>query len=220
MGEMLHKLHVSPYPPKEEIANVITHGLGVILAGVGLYFLLIEANLTDDPWKLWSSVTFGLCMITCYLFSTLYHASTNPEFKHQMRIADHIGIYLLIAGSYTPFVLVNLRGWIGWTYFVIIWGCAVVGIILRIVNMRVPNYVSVAPYLIMGWLAIIGIKPLFDSVGWDGLGLVLLGGIFYSIGVVFYSLDRVPFNHAIWHLFVLAGSISHYFAILFEVIPH
>ena len=220
MGEMLHKLHVSPYPPSEEIANVITHGLGVVLAGVGLYFLLIEANLTDDPWKLWSSVTFGLCMITCYLFSTLYHDSTNLEFKHQMRIADHIWIYLLIAGSYTPFVLVNLRGWIGWTYFILIWGCAVVGIALRIVNMRVPNYVSVAPYLIMGWLAVIGIKPLFDSVGWDGLGLILLGGIFYSIGVVFYSWKRVPFNHAIWHLFVLAGSISHYFAILFEVIPY
>jgi hemolysin III len=115
---------------------------------------------------------------------------------------------------------VNLRGWIGWTYFVLIWGCTVVGITLRIANISVPNYVSTAPYLIMGWLAIIGIKPLFDSVGWDGLGLVILGGIFYSIGVVFYSWERVPFNHAIWHLFVLAGSISHYFAILFAVIPH
>jgi hemolysin III len=137
-----------------------------------------------------------------------------------MRIADHIGIYLLIAGSYTPFVLVNLRGWVGWTLFVLIWGCAVIGITLRIVNMRVPNYVSAAPYLIMGWLAVIGIKPLFDSMGWDGLGLILLGGIFYSIGVGFYLWDRVPFNHAIWHLFVLAGSISHYFAVLVKVIPY
>jgi hemolysin III len=220
MEEMLHKLHVSPYPPKEEIVNVITHGLGVILAGVGFYFLLIEANLTGDPWKLWSSVTFGLCMITCYLCSTLYHAFTNLKFKHYMRIADHIGIYLLIAGSYTPFILVNLRGWIGWTYFVTIWGCAVIGIILRVVNMRVPNYTSVAPYLIMGWLAAIGIKPLYDSVGWDGLSLVLLGGIFYSLGVIFYMWKRIPFNHAIWHLFVLAGSISHYFAVFFEVITH
>jgi hemolysin III len=220
MGEMLHRLHVSPYPPEEEIANAITHGLGVILAGVGFYLLLIEVILIGDPWKLWSSVVFGLCMITCYLFSTLYHASTNPSFKHKMRIADHIGIYLLIAGSYTPFVLVSLHGWIGWTYFVLIWGCAVVGITLRIVNMRVPNYVSAAPYLIMGWLAVIGIKPLFDSMGWDGVGLVLLGGIFYSIGVGFYLWERVPFNHAIWHLFVLAGSISHYFAVLFKVIPY
>ena len=220
MEEILHKLHISPYPPKEEIANVITHVLGVILAAIGLYFLMIEANLTDDPWKIWSSLTFGLCMITCYLCSTLYHASTNLEFKHRMRIADHIGIYLLIAGSYTPFVLVNLRGWIGWTYFVLIWGCAVVGITLRIVNVRVPDYVSVAPYLIMGWLAIIGIKPLFDSMGWGGLSLVILGGIFYSIGVGFYLWERIPFNHAIWHMFVLAGSTTHYFAILFEVIPH
>tara|TARA_B110000438_G_scaffold303154_1_gene363406 strand:+ start:2368 stop:3030 length:663 start_codon:yes stop_codon:yes gene_type:complete len=220
MEEILHKLHISPYPPKEEIANVITHVLGVILAAIGLYFLMIEANLTDDPWKIWSSLTFGLCMITCYLCSSLYHASTNLEFKHRMRIADHIGIYLLIAGSYTPFVLVNLRGWIGWTYFVLIWGCAVVGITLRIVNVRVPDYVSVAPYLIMGWLAIIGIKPLFDSMGWGGLSLVILGGIFYSIGVGFYLWERIPFNHAIWHMFVLAGSTTHYFAILFEVIPH
>ena len=220
MGEMLHRLHVSHYPPNEEIANVITHGLGVILASVGLYFLASEAYLTGDPWKLWSCVTFGLCMIACYLCSTLYHAVTNLELKHRMRIADHIGIYLLIAGSYTPFVLVNLRGWIGWTFFVIIWGCAVLGIVIRVTNRRVPNYVSAAPYLIMGWLAVIAIKPLFDSVGWDGLGLILLGGVFYSVGVVFYLSKRIPFNHAIWHLFVLAGSISHYFAVLSEVVPH
>jgi len=220
MGEMLHRLQVSHYPPKEEIANVITHGLGAILAVVGLYFLATEAHLTADPWKLWSSVAFGLCMFACYLCSTLYHAATNLELKHKMRIADHIGIYLLIAGSYTPFVLVNLRGWIGWTLFVLIWGCAVLGIVIRVTNHRVPNYVSAAPYLIMGWLAVIVIKPLFDSVGWDGLGLILLGGALYSIGVVFYLSERIPFNHAIWHLFVLGGSISHYFAVLSEVIPH
>ena len=115
MGEMLHRLHVSHYPPNEEIANVITHGLGVILASVGLYFLASEAYLTGDPWKLWSCVTFGLCMIACYLCSTLYHAVTNLELKHRMRIADHIGIYLLIAGSYTPFVLGPLNSPWGWT---------------------------------------------------------------------------------------------------------
>ena len=220
MGEMLHRVHVSYYSPKEELANVITHGIGAILAVVGLYFLAAEAHLTGDPWKLWSSIVFGLCMIMCYLCSTLYHTFTDLELKHKMRIADHIGIYLLIAGSYTPFVLVNLRGWIGWTLFAVIWGCAVLGIALRIVNLRVPNYISAAPYATMGWMGVIAIKPLFDSVGWNGLGLILLGGAFYSIGVVFYLLDRISFNHAIWHLFVLAGSISHYFAVIFEVIPH
>ena len=114
----------------------------------------------------------------------------------------------------------NLQGWIGWTFFVLIWGCAVLGIIIRVTNQRVPNYVSAAPYLIMGWLGIIVIKPLFDSVGWDGIGLILLGGALYSIGVVFYLSERIPFNHAIWHLFVLGGSISHYFAVLYEVIPY
>jgi len=211
-------LHVAPYSKGEEIANVITHGLGALLAVVGLYILGVEANLTGDLWKLGSSITFGLCMIACYLCSTLYHAVTDLELKHRMRIADHIGIYLMIAGSYTPFVLVTMHGWIGWTFFVLIWGCAITGIVMRLWNRNVPDYVSAAPYVIMGWLAIFAIKPLFDALGWEGMGLIILGGIFYSIGVVFYKADRIPFNHAIWHLFVLAGSITHYFAILNSVI--
>jgi len=211
-------LHVAPYSKGEEIANVITHGLGALLAVVGLYILGVEANLTGDIWKLGSSITFGLCMIACYLCSTLYHAVTDLELKHRMRIADHIGIYLMIAGSYTPFVLVTMHGWIGWTFFVLIWGCAITGIVMRLWNRNVPDYVSAAPYVIMGWLAIFAIKPLFDALGWEGMGLIILGGIFYSIGVVFYKADRIPFNHAIWHLFVLAGSITHYFAILNSVI--
>ena len=213
-------LHASYYPPREEFANVITHGFGVILAGVGLYFLASEALLTADPWKLWSSVTFGLCMIACYLCSTLYHAVTNLELKHKMRVADHIGIFLLIAGSYTPFIIICLNGWISWVFFVLIWGCAVSGIALRITNSQVPNYVSATPYLIMGWLAIFAIKPLFDSVGWDGVSLIILVGLIYSIGVVFYLSERIPFNHAIWHLFVLGGNMCHYFAVLLKVIPY
>ena len=216
--ETLARLHVAPYSKGEEIANVITHGLGALLAVVGLYILGVEANLTGDLWKLGSSITFGLCMIACYLCSTLYHAVTDLELKHRMRIADHIGIYLMIAGSYTPFVLVTMHGWIGWTFFVLIWGCAITGIVMRLWNRNVPDYVSAAPYVIMGWLAIFAIKPLFDALGWEGMGLIILGGIFYSIGVVFYKADRIPFNHAIWHLFVLTGSITHYFAILNSVI--
>ncbi|MDC1420128.1 hemolysin III family protein [Euryarchaeota archaeon] len=215
----IQDLHVSPYPRNEEIANTLTHGMGIVLSGLGLYLLFVEANQTGDSWKIWSSLVFGSCMIIGYSCSTLYHASTNPKFKHQMRIADHIGIYLMIAGTYTPFVLVNLRGWIGWTFFILIWGCAFFGICLRILNKHVPNYVSVGPYLFMGWLVIIGIKPLYDSIGSTGLTLIVLGGVFYSIGVVFYSSERIPFNHAIWHIFVLAGSISHYLAISLEVIP-
>ena len=216
--ETLSRLHVTPYSKGEEIANVLTHGLGALLAVVGLYILGVEANLTGDIWKFGSSITFGLCMIACYLCSTLYHAVTDLELKHRMRIADHIGIYLMIAGSYTPFVLVTMHGWIGWTFFVLIWGCAITGIVMRLWNRNVPDYVSAAPYVIMGWLAIFAIKPLFDALGWEGMGLIILGGIFYSIGVVFYKADRIPFNHAIWHLFVLAGSITHYFAILNSVI--
>lgn len=216
--EALSRLHASYYSKQEEIANVITHGFGVLLAIAGLCFLAREAHITGDWWKVGSSVTFGLCMIACYLCSTLYHAVSDLEMKHRMRIADHIGIYLMIAGSYTPFLLVTMRGWIGWSYFVIIWGCAVVGIVMRLWNRSVPNYVSAVPYVVMGWAAIFAIKPLFDVIGWEGISLVLLGGVFYTVGVAFYVADRVPFNHAIWHLFVLAGSISHYFAILNSVI--
>ena len=216
--EHISRLHIAPYSKAEEFANTITHGFGTLLAIVGLYFLAVEANLTGDYWKIGSSITFGLCMITCYLCSTLYHAVSNLEMKHRMRIADHIGIYLMIAGSYTPFVLVTMHGWIGWTFFVLIWGCAITGIVARVLNRNIPEYVSATPYVIMGWLAIIAIKPLFDSLGWEGIILILLGGIFYSIGVLFYRADNFPFNHAIWHLFVLAGSIAHYFAILHCVI--
>ncbi len=219
LGENIDNLYVLPYPPNEEIANAITHGLGFILAIVGSYFLFIEASQTKDLWKLLSSVAFGVSMISCYFFSTLYHIFTNPVSKHRMRIADHIGIYFMIAGSYTPFVLVNLRGWVGISLFIIIWSCAIVGITLRIININVPNYISVKPYLIMGWLVVIGIKPLFDSIGQSGMILVILGGIFYSVGVGFYLWQSIPFNHAIWHIFVLAGSICHYFAVLLEVLP-
>ena len=216
--EHISRLHIAPYSKAEEFANTITHGFGTLLAILGFYFLAVEANLTGDLWKIGSSITFGLCMIICYLCSTLYHAVSNLEMKHRMRIADHIGIYLMIAGSYTPFVLVTMHGWIGWTFFVFIWGCAITGIVARVWNRNVPEYVSATPYVIMGWLAVIAIKPLFDSLGWEGINLILLGGIFYSIGVLFYRADNFPFNHAIWHLFVLAGSIAHYFAILNSVI--
>jgi len=220
MEDNTHKLHASYYPPREEVANVITHGFGIILAIVGMYILVSEAYLTSEPLKFWSSITFGLCMITCYLCSTLYHAVTNLELKHKMRIADHIGIFLLIAGSYTPFLLVCLNGWTRLSFFALIWGCAISGIVFRITNRNVPNYVSATPYLILGWLAIFAIKPLFDTIGWDGLSLIILGGLLYSIGVLFYVSKRIPYNHAIWHLFVLAGNICHYYAVLFEVIPY
>ena len=216
--EEISRLHIAPYSESEEVANVITHGFGVLLATLGFYFLAIEASMTGDFWKISSSIIFGLCMIACYICSTLYHAVINLEIKHRMRIADHIGIYLMIAGSYTPFVLVTMDGWIGWMFFVLIWGCAIIGIFARLWNRNVPEYVSATPYVIMGWLALIAIKPLFDSIGWEGINLILLGGVFYTIGVLFYRADNFPFNHAIWHLFVLAGSITHYIAILNTVI--
>jgi hemolysin III len=216
--EEISRLHIAPYSESEEVANVITHGFGVLLATLGFYFLAVEASRTGDLSKIGSSIVFGLCMINCYICSTLYHAVNNLEMKHRMRIADHIGIYLMIAGTYTPFMLVSMDRWIGWTFFVLIWGCAIVGIVVRLRNRNVPEYVSATPYVIMGWLVLIAIKPLFDSLGWEGINLILLGGIFYTIGVLFYRADNFPFNHSIWHLFVLAGSITHYFTILNSVI--
>ena len=170
--EGVSRLHIAPYSESEEIANVTTHGFGVLLAALGLYYLAVEASLTGDLWKISSSIIFGLCMIACYICSTLYHAAINLEIKHRMRIADHIGIYLMIAGSYTPFVLVKMDGWFGWSFFVLIWGCAIIGIFARLRNRNVPEYVSATPYVIMGWLALIAIKPLYDTMGWEGINLI------------------------------------------------
>ena len=210
------------YPAREEVSNAITSAIGALLAIIGLYFLVTRANSTGDVTKLVTCTIFGLSLIIAYTSSALYHGLTNERWKARMRLVDQVTIYLLIAGTYTPFVLVTLSGVWGWLMFAMAWTFAAIGITIKLVSHNLPNYISTAPYLVMGWIALLAIKPMLEASaehGWSGLLLVVAGGVFYSIGTIFYTKQRMAFNHAIWHLFVLAGSITHYFAVLTYVIP-
>lgn len=207
------------YSYTEEIANSITHGFGMLLSIGGLAVLVGFASVHGNAWHITTCSIFGVTLILSYASSTLYHSIPIPEAKRVLKVIDHAAIYLLIAGTYTPFTLVSLRGPWGWSLFGTIWGLAVLGIILKTTMLGKISGISTAIYLAMGWIVVIAIKPMLSSVEVGGLVLLLLGGLAYSIGVIFYAWKRLPYNHAIWHLFVLAGSLCHYFAILFYVIP-
>jgi len=211
----------SNYSVGEEIANSITHGIGAVLSIAGLAVLVGFACLRGNAWHITSCTIFGTTLILLYIASTLYHSISIPipRIKGVLKQLDHCAIYLLIAGTYTPFMLVNLRGPWGWSLLGIIWGIATVGIILKTTPYGKRPGISLALYLIMGWIIVIAIKPMLTVLDWGGLMLLVLGGLTYTGGVIFYIWEDLPYNHAIWHLFVLAGSSLHFFAILFYVIP-
>ncbi len=207
------------YDYSEEIASSIIHGLGAGL-GVAAFALLVSfAGKIGDPWKVVSFSIYGGTLIMLYLSSTLYHAFHNPPIKRILRHLDHASIYLLIAGTYTPFTLVTLRGRWGWTLFSLIWGLAIVGIVMTTVLMDRSRVLGGLIYIGMGWLAIVAIKPLVQSVPATGIYWLVAGGLAYTVGVVFYVWKKLPFNHAVWHLFVLAGSTCHFIAIYRYVLP-
>ncbi|MEH7224391.1 hemolysin III family protein [Bacillus sp. JJ1566] len=203
---------------KEEIANAITHGLGVLLSIPALVMLIVFAVKYGDVWHVVSFSIFGATMFLLYLFSTLLHSITHLKAKKVFAILDHSAIYLLIAGTYTPFVLVSIGGWLGWTIFGIVWGLAVIGIVFKVFFVEKFMILSTVCYVLMGWLIVVGIKPLYESIGFNGVMLLLTGGILYTVGAVFYVWRKLPFNHAIWHLFVLAGSAAMFFTVLFYVV--
>ena len=203
----------------EEIANSITHGIGVALAVTGLVVMVVFASLTGDPWQIVACSIFGASMVLLYTASTLYHSISQPRAKAMLRVFDHCAIFLLIAGTYTPFTLVNLRGPWGWSLFGVVWGCALAGIVLRTVVGNRWRALSVVLYVVMGWVAVVAVKPLLGAVEPGGLILMVLGGLAYTVGIVFYAWRKLPYHHAIWHGFVLVGSALHFFAILFYVIP-
>lgn len=209
----------SNYTCAEEIANSITHGLGVLLSIGGLAVLVGFASLHGNVWHITASSIFGATLIFSYATSTLYHGIPLPEAKRVLKVLDHAAIYLLIAGTYTPFTLVSLRGPWGWSLFGVIWALALLGVILKTTMLGKLAGISTAIYLAMGWIVVIAIKPMLAAVESGGLVLLLLGGLAYSAGVIFYAWKKLPYNHAIWHLFVMIGSLCHYFAILFYVIP-
>jgi len=213
--------HPSPsrYSKGEEIANSITHGLGAVLAVAGLVVLIVFAALYGNAWHIVSCSIFGAALVLLYLASTLYHAVQHPTAKPILRMLDHSAILVLIAGTYTPITLVSLHGPWGWALFGVIWGLATLGIVMESTRLRRFRTCLLALYVIMGWAVVVAIKPMTHNLGSGGLWLLLAGGLAYTGGLVFYLWNRLPYNHAIWHLFVLAGSIAHYFAVLLYIIP-
>jgi hemolysin III len=199
---------------KEEVANAITHGIGVGLAIAALVILVVFAARISDTWKVVSFSIYGATMIILFLSSTLYHSFPQPYLKRFFRIMDHSSIFLLIAGTYTPVTIGSMRGGWGWTLFGVIWGLTIVGIILKIFAMSKLKWLSIVVYLMMGWIILIAIKPLVAVVTTKFLIWILAGGLAYSLGIIFYVARKLPFHHAVWHMFVLAGSICHFFAML------
>jgi hemolysin III len=210
---------VKTYSVREEIVHSAIHGLGIVLSIAGLIALVVTARRTGDPWDVVASAVYGVTLILLYLASTLYHGIPHARAKRVLRVLDHSAIYLLIAGTYTPFTLVSLRGPWGWTLFGLIWGLAILGIVLKVVAMGRFRGLSLALYLGMGWLALVALRPLTAALAQGGLILLVLGGIAYTSGVLFYVRPRLPYHHAFWHAFVLAGSALHFFAILLYVVP-
>ena len=208
------------YSILEEWLNGLTHGIGAALSVAGTVILIVAASLQGDPWKIVGCRMFGASLSLLYSASALYHSLRNPKWRAVFKMLDHCAIYGLIAGTYTPFLLVNLRGQTGWILFAVIWTLALIGIGLKAMYGHRFKLMRVGIYLAMGWLILFASGELTTKLNAVGFWLILAGGITYTAGVIFYLADRfIPFNHAIWHLFVMGGSICHFFAVYYGVLP-
>jgi hemolysin III len=218
---MQNEAYAAEYSPVEELVHALTHGLGVLLSIGGLAVLIGFSTLYGDAWHITSTSIYGATLILLYTASTVYHSIPPSRAKSILQQLDHAAIFLLIAGTYTPFTLINLRGAWGWTIFAMIWGIAIIGVSMKLTRTNEGRYdrLSMILYLGMGWLILIALKPLLANVETGGIVLLLLGGMSYTVGAMFYLRDYLPWYHTVFHLLVMAGSIFHYFAILFYVIP-
>lgn len=194
---------------KQEILNTLSHGMGIVLGVVGLIFLLVKNN-NSNIYSTLSIWTFGLSLIILYTSSTIYHFFVNENWKRKARVLDHMSIFLLIAGTYTPICLITLEKSSGWTLFTIVWTIAALGIIMKIFLTGKVDKLSLLLYLVMGWLLVFDIKNIANSMTSQALIFLVLGGVLYTLGTIFYARDKMPYAHFIWHLFVLGGSASHY----------
>lgn len=201
----------------EEIFNSITHGIGTLLSIAALVLLVVFASIRGNAWHIVSFSIFGSTMVLLYLASTLYHSFTKDKIKNLFARFDHAAIFLLIAGTYTPFVLTTLRGTLGWTLFGIIWAVAIAGVVIRSIYLTRFRKLMVSLYLAMGWMFVVAIGPMIKNLPAISVWFLFLGGAMYSIGVIFYVWRNLKYGHGIWHLFVLAGSIMHFFAVLFSL---
>lgn len=218
-GKNLEKQFEMPvgqdYSGIEELWNALTHGVGAVLALIGTIVLIVMAAIHGGGWHVTSAAIYGTSMVLLFLASTLYHAVRRPRLRQAFKMFDHCAIFLLIAGTYTPFLLVNMRGALGWMLFGVIWGLALLGIIFKLTFGHRYKALQVSTYLAMGWLVVVAATELPAILGATELVLLVSGGLAYTLGVVFYLVHRIPFNHAIWHLFVLAGGALHYFAVYY-----
>ncbi len=207
------------YSVLEEVIHAVTHGIGVILSIAALSWMLYVSINAADPWRIAASSIYGATLIALFLASTVYHSMYASRHREIFRLLDHCAIYLLIAGTYTPFLLVAMRTDTGWWLFGTIWALATAGIIKKLwFRHRFPK-IALASYLVMGWLAVAAAPQIAGAIGANGMAWLLAGGISYSVGAVFYTLNRMPFNHAVWHIFVLAGGVCHFLSIAWHVLP-
>jgi hemolysin III len=202
---------------REEVFNSVTHGIGVLLSIAALVLLVITAVGKGNTWHVVSFSIYGGTMVLLYLSSTLYHSFTKERIKNLFARFDHAAIFLLIAGTYTPFLLTALRGTFGWVLFGIIWGVALVGVVIRSIYLTRFRKLMVAMYLVMGWMFVVAVGPMIKNLPQISIIFLFLGGIFYSVGVIFYVKRNIKYGHGIWHLFVLAGSIMHFFAVIYSL---
>jgi len=203
---------------EEELANAITHGVGLVLSAVGWVALVVVAGFAGDGWDLAASAVFGGTLVFLYGASTAYHSARSPRLKRTMRIVDHVAIFLLIAGTYTPFTTLLMRdGW-GWTLLAIVWGLALAGLLFKLFSKHRYHPAATSLYLLMGWMGILFVDPVSAALPIGGLLLVGAGGLAYTAGVVFYGWHSLRYSHAIWHVFVMVGSLCHYFAVALYVL--
>jgi len=213
------KYHLIAYSEEEELVNRLTHSLAAVVSLIGIVFLVIAASRTGDPYRIVSSIIFCSSLTIFYVISTLYHTIRSPKARYVFRVLDHAGIFLVIAGTYTPFTLVSLRESRGWILFGMVWGLAVIGAIFK--SFMTHRLVFLAPvfYIALGWLIVVDLEGLLTLVPIKGVLWLVAGGLFYTVGIIFYAFDRIPYNHAIWHVFVIAGSLCHYLSILWYIVP-
>jgi len=207
------------YTPLEEIFNSLTHGIWILISLAGMVLMIVFASRYGNVNHIVSCTIFGLTLVMLYTASTLYHSFRKPTLKHVFKICDHSCIYLLIAGTYTPFLMVTLKGMLGWSLFAVVWTLTAAGILFKIFFVYRFNILSTIAYILMGWIIIFAVKPLLHSLPEGGIAFLVAGGLAYTLGTIFYAWKKLPFNHAIWHLFVLGGSICHFLAVILYVIP-
>lgn len=211
-------MNIHIFNKKEEIAHAITHGIGALLSIAGLVLLIVYASIHGNSWHIVSVTVFGATMLIMYTASTIVHSLPRGKWKDIFQIIDHASIYLFIAGTYTPFLLVHLREDIGWVLFCIIWGIALFGIVFKIFFVQRFLILSTLVYVLMGWLIVTVWSPLTAAVHENGILLLMIGGVFYTVGALFYMIRSIPYHHVIWHLFVIGGSVCHFFSIFYYVI--